>query len=103
MTRNGSPPSSFLPSDPVPTSALSSSSSLMAGSGLGDGGTTTCLHNGNVYRHKERFTSASIGLKPDNANQCVQCVCQVRLALKMPRQRFFEFLYSMPIDETIGI
>ena len=41
---------------------------------------TTCLHNGNVYRHKERFTSTSIGLKPEHPNQCVQCACEVNFS-----------------------
>jgi len=42
---------------------------------------TTCLHNGNVYRHKERFSSPSIGLKPEHANQCVQCACEAGMVL----------------------
>lgn len=41
----------------------------------------TCVHNGNVYRHKERFSSSSIGLKPEHPNQCVQCACEAGMVL----------------------
>lgn len=46
----------------------------------------TCLHNGKVYSHKERFTSTSIGLKPDHANQCVQCACEVSVVFLNPQR-----------------
>jgi len=41
----------------------------------------TCVHNGNVYNHKERFSSSSIGLKPEHPNQCVQCACEAGMVL----------------------
>ncbi|XP_057381036.1 von Willebrand factor C and EGF domain-containing protein-like isoform X1 [Daphnia carinata] len=53
-----------------------SSFSLSDLSGSSTSSGVTCLHNGNVYRHKERFTSTSIGLKPEHPNQCVQCACE---------------------------
>jgi hypothetical protein len=57
----------------VPVSSLSLSD--LSGGSTSSG--VTCLHNGNVYRHKERFTSSNVGLKPDHADQCVQCSCEV--------------------------
>jgi hypothetical protein len=56
--------------------AVSSLSDVMSSTTTTSSG-VTCLHNGNVYRHKERFTSSNVGLKPDHADQCVQCSCEV--------------------------
>lgn len=64
-------PASLYP-DEVPVSSFSSSD--LSGSSTSPG--VTCLHNGNVYRHKERFTSSNVGLKPEHPDQCVQCSCE---------------------------
>ena len=67
--------------DPSPSGIISTAPTYpdsASSSGSVDVSTaTTCLHNGNVYRHKERFTSATVGLKPEHPNQCVQCACEV--------------------------
>jgi hypothetical protein len=65
----------FHPESVIPVSSFSLSDLSGGGSSTSSG--VTCLHNGNVYRHKERFTSANVGLKPEHADQCVQCSCEV--------------------------
>jgi hypothetical protein len=72
LTAASTRPASFYPEE-VPVSSFSSSD--LSGSSTSSG--VTCLHNGNVYRHKERFTSSNVGLKPEHADQCVQCSCEV--------------------------
>ncbi|XP_046656357.1 protein kinase C-binding protein NELL1-like [Daphnia pulicaria] len=65
----------FHPESVIPVSSFSLSD-LSGGGGSSTSSGVTCLHNGNVYRHKERFTSANVGLKPEHADQCVQCSCE---------------------------
>jgi hypothetical protein len=72
LTAASTRPAPFYPEE-VPVSSFSSSD--LSGSSTSSG--VTCLHNGNVYRHKERFTSSNVGLKPEHADQCVQCSCEV--------------------------
>lgn len=74
------------------TRPLESSATPAADVGSTSG--VTCLHNGNVYRHKERFTSTSIGLKPDHPNQCVQCACEVSVV-------FLDFYIRCPIERQV--
>ncbi|XP_046453734.1 uncharacterized protein LOC124201617 isoform X1 [Daphnia pulex] len=71
LTAASTRPAPFYPEE-VPVSSFSSSD--LSGSSTSSG--VTCLHNGNVYRHKERFTSSNVGLKPEHADQCVQCSCE---------------------------
>lgn len=67
-------PSGTIAAAPTHPDAASSSGSVDVSTA------TTCLHSGNVYRHKERFTSTTVGLKPEHPNQCVQCACEVSFA-----------------------
>lgn len=83
-------PASLYP-DEVPVSSFSSSD--LSGSSTSPG--VTCLHNGNVYRHKERFTSSNVGLKPEHPDQCVQCSCEVS-------HLFYESLHKM-YDASVHI